>query len=332
VGSRSRESAERFARTFGPITAHASYENLLADAHVQVIYIATPHPMHAEWAIKAARAGKHILCEKPLTLNHAEALRVAQAARENGVFLMEAFMYRCHPQTARLIDLIRSGAIGQVGTIHAVFSSKAHFNEQDRHFNNALGGGGILDLGCYAMSISRLIAGISQGLPFSDPEAISGFARFHPQTGTDLYAVASARFPDGILAHLSAGVGLRQSNDVRIFGTEGRIEVPKPFVISKEGGTSSLLLTRGAAEQTREIAIKTDEHLYALEADSVGDAIAQGKLESQHVPVADSLGNMAALDAWRGAVGLIYDSERLMSDADHHPTPGKLSFASTRRT
>ena len=94
---------------------------------MQAVYISTPHPSHAEWCIKAARAKKHILCEKPLTLNHAEAMVVTEAARENGVFLMEAFMYRCHPQTARMIELIRSGAIGQVGVIQATFSFHAGF-------------------------------------------------------------------------------------------------------------------------------------------------------------------------------------------------------------
>src|ERR1700761_375516 len=206
VGSRSQEGADAFAKKFGPLRAHSSYEALLADPEVQAVYISTPHPMHAEWCIKAARAKKHILCEKPLTLNHAEAMVVAEAARENGVLLMEAFMYRCHPQMAKLVELIRSGAIGQVGVIQASFSFHAGFNPEGRLFKNELGGGGILDVGCYVTSISRLIAGAAQGKPFAEPLRLAGFANLHPDAKTDLYAVASAEFPGGILAQLATGV------------------------------------------------------------------------------------------------------------------------------
>ena len=107
VGSRTADSARKFAARHGDGRAHGSYDALLADPEVDAVYIATPHPQHAEWCIRAARAGKHILCEKPITLNHAEAMVVAEAAREAGVFLMEAFMYRCHPQTQRIVELIR---------------------------------------------------------------------------------------------------------------------------------------------------------------------------------------------------------------------------------
>ena len=117
VGSRNQESADKFGEEFGADHRHPTYEALLADDTVEAVYISTPHPMHAEWAIKAAEAGKHVLCEKPLTLNHADALAVAESARKNGVFLMEAFMYRCHPQTQKLAQLVREGAIGEVRMI-----------------------------------------------------------------------------------------------------------------------------------------------------------------------------------------------------------------------
>ncbi|MCE0496670.1 MAG: Gfo/Idh/MocA family oxidoreductase [Methylacidiphilales bacterium] len=309
AGSRTQESADKFAKEFGGVTAHGSYEKLLADPAVQVVYISAPHPQHAEWCIKASQAKKHILCEKPLTMNHAEAMVVVEAVRENGVFLMEAFMYRCHPQIARLIELIRSGVIGQVGVIRATFSFRAPYNAESRLFKNELGGGGILDVGCYALSYSRLIAGVAQGLPFANPTKITGFAQLHPEAGTDLYAVASAEFSGGIFAQLAAGVGLHQGICVRIFGTEGSIELPTPFGLG-EGNSTSIFLTRAGVAQPEEIVIKTNEPLYALEADAVGDALAQGRLESPHVTVADSLGNMAALDAWRTSAGLVYESEK----------------------
>ena len=310
VGSRQQAGADSFAKKFGDVRCHASYEVLLADPEVQAVYIGIPHPLHAEWCIKAARAKKHILCEKPLTLNHAEAMVVAEAARENGVFLMEAFMYRCHPQTTKLVELIRDGDIGEVGVIQATFSFKAGFHADGRLFSNALGGGGILDVGCYTTSISRLVAGAALGQPFANPIKVSGFAQLHPEVGTDLYAVATAQFPGGILAQLATGVGLRQESCLRVFGSKGSIHVPHPYVVSREGGESTIFLTREGATTPEAIVIKTDAWLYALEADVVGDAVAQGHLESPVLPVADTLGNMAALDAWRTAAEFLYESEK----------------------
>jgi predicted dehydrogenase/aryl-alcohol dehydrogenase-like predicted oxidoreductase len=310
VGSRTQASADAFAKEFGSIRAHANYEALLADPTVQAVYISTPHPTHAEWCIRAARAGKHILCEKPITLNHGEAMVVAEAAREHGVFLMEAFMYRCHPQTARLVELIRSGAIGQVGTIHATFSFRGQFNAEGRHFKNELGGGGILDIGCYVTSIARLVAGAALGQPFANPDKLTGFAHLHPETGTDMYAIAMAQFPGGILAQLACGVGLTQDTGLRVFGTEGSLHLASPYAMSKEGGATTIHLTRAGSAKPEEIVIETKDYLYALEADAVGDALAQGLLESPHMSVADTLGNMLALDAWRASAGFLYESEK----------------------
>src|SRR5690606_25764497 len=149
--------ADRFAQQMGlsSVTAHASYEALLADPAVDAVYIATPHPMHARWAILAAEAGKHILCEKPLALNHGQAMAMVEAAVRHRVFFMEAFMYRCHPQTARLVELIQQGAIGQVRMIEGSFGYRAGFDPNSRVYNNDLAGGGILDVGCYPVSMAR---------------------------------------------------------------------------------------------------------------------------------------------------------------------------------
>ncbi len=307
IGSRDRNKAEAFAQGFSGIRVHGSYESLLADTAVDAIYLATPHPHHARWAIAAARAGKHLLCEKPLTLNHGEAMAVAQAAKENGTFLMEAFMYRCHPLTARWTGLIRSGALGQVGMIRATFSFRSKFDSAGRLFNNALGGGGILDVGCYTTSIARLAAGAALGMPFAEPLRLTGEANLHPETGTDLWAAAVAKFPGGIVAQLSTGVNLNQENGLWINGTEGSLYVPSPYVIAREGGKSSIFLTREG--KTEEIVVETSEWLYGLEADAVGTALASGEKESPAMTIADTLGNMAALDAWRASAGLTYQSE-----------------------
>ena len=174
VGSRARASADAFGREFGIGTTgrHASYDALLADKNVQAVYIAVPHPLHAEWAIKAAEAGKHVLCEKPMGLNHAEAMAMFEAAHKHGVFMMEGFMYRCHPQMTKVIELIASGAIGEVRAIQASFSFNTAYNETSRLLNNALGGGGILDVGCYPVSFVRMAAGAAIGRPFADPVVV----------------------------------------------------------------------------------------------------------------------------------------------------------------
>ena len=180
VGSRSLATAESFGDEFDVAHRYGSYDDLLADADVQAVYIATPHPMHAEWAIKAAEAGKHILCEKPLTLNHAEAMAVVEAARAHNVFLMEAFLYRCHPQTAALVDLIQAGAIGAVRLIQATYGFNATFNPDGRLFRQDLGGGGILDVGCYPVSFARLIAGAATGRAVRRPDCGGGDGAYRP--------------------------------------------------------------------------------------------------------------------------------------------------------
>jgi predicted dehydrogenase len=140
VGSRTAPNAARFAKEFGVPRAHGSYEALLADPEVQAVYIAVPHPQHVEWAVRAAEAGKHILCEKPIGLNHAELMVMAEAARANNVLLMEAFMYRCHPQTAKIVEIVRSGVLGEIRLVQAAFGFNAGFNATSRLWSNAAAG------------------------------------------------------------------------------------------------------------------------------------------------------------------------------------------------
>ena len=150
---------------------YQGYDALLADPAIDAVYISLPNHLHAEWTIRCAEAGKHILCEKPLTVNYQEAVPVIEAVRKHDVFMMEAFMYRCHPQTARLAELIRSGAIGQVRVIQAHFSYNMHGPQNNIRQQNAAAGGGIMDVGCYTASMSRLIAGAATGQAFADPIA-----------------------------------------------------------------------------------------------------------------------------------------------------------------
>jgi predicted dehydrogenase/aryl-alcohol dehydrogenase-like predicted oxidoreductase len=307
VGSRRRSSAEDFGKKFGIPRCHDSYAALLEDPDVDAVYIALPHPMHARWSILAAEAGKHVLCEKPAGLNHAEVMAMTAAAREHDVFFMEAFMYRCHPQTARLARLIREGAIGQVRLIRAAFSFHTQAGPESRLIDPELGGGGILDVGCYPVSMSRLLAGVAQGRAFLDPDKVDGTAVLEQDGGIDAYASAVLTFPGGILAEVSCGVRLRQDNVLRVYGTEGWLEVPEPWIPPREGGESVIHLhPAGGASRTE--TVRTDAWLYGLEADTVARYLDARQAPSMSWD--DSLGNARTLDRWRAGAGLVYPQEK----------------------
>jgi len=321
VGSRSQENADSFAREFRIDRAYGSYQKLLADKDVEAVYIATPHPYHAEWAIKAAEAKKHILCEKPIGINHAEAMAIIEAARANDVFLMEAFMYRCHPQTAKLVELVREKAIGDIKLIQAAFSFDAGENLDSRLLNNSLGGGGILDVGCYCTSISRLIAGVASGGETMEPVEVKGCGHIGEKSRVDEWAVASLRFPEDIVAQLVTGVRLSMENDVKIYGSKGWILVRSPWVPSREGGKTTIVVYLWGKEKPHEIEIETGRWLYAIEADTVATSINNRQASFPAMTWNDTLGNMQTLDRWRESIGMIYDSEK--PEAKRPPVSGR---------
>ncbi len=305
VGSRNIDKAREFAAAHGGARAHGSYEELLADPEVEAVYIATPHPMHAEWAIKAAEAGKHVLCEKPLTVNHAETMAVIEAARAHDVFLMEAFMYRCVPQTQRLVELIREGAIGDVIHIEASFGFRSKPSPGSRLWEADLAGGGILDVGGYPVSMARLIAGCAVGKPFSDPESVTAVGRVG-ETGVDEWAAATLQFPGGISAHVLTGVRQTPENVVRVVGSTGYIVVPNPWLPGRDGGSSGITVHR-LGEDVEQVEVEPTP-LYAAEADAVAAHLADRQAPAMSWD--DSLGQAATLDQWRKAIGLTYPAER----------------------
>jgi predicted dehydrogenase len=310
VAGRSAQRAEEFAREHGINRHYGDYEALLADPVVQAVYVATPNTLHAEWAIRAALAGKHVLCEKPLALNAIQAESIVAAARESGVFLMEAFMYRCHPQTRCLAGLLREGAIGEVGLIRASFGYKGTPAPGSIRFSRGLGGGSIMDVGCYPVSMVRMIAGLAVGREFAEPLELEGMARLGAESGVDEYAVAALRFPGEILAQISSGILLAQDNTVQVFGTLGRIEVLSPWFCSGiEGGSSRIRVFRTGEDTPREIEFNSPDWLYAIEADTVASHLSRGQAPFPSMSWEDSLGNMRALDRWRAAVGLAFEGE-----------------------
>ncbi len=316
VASRSGEKARGFAEEFGVTKAYASYDELLADAEVDVVYIATPHPFHPQWTIRAARAGKHVLVEKPIAINHGEAMQAIEAAAEHDVFLMEAFMYRCHPQTAKVAELVREGAIGEVRMIRAAFGFHAALDPERRLFKNALGGGGILDVGCYPVSFARLIAGAADRQPFAEPEAVEAAGEL-TEAGVDAWTAGVLRFRSGIVAQVSTAVQVQLTNDAEIFGSEGRIHVPQPWQPGRVGPPEILVYRKGAEEAER---IETESgDLYGIEADCVAASIGERQACSPAMSWDDTLGNMKALDAWRAAIGQRFDAEK---PENSHPVRG----------
>jgi len=244
-------------------------------------------------------------------LNHAEAMAAVEAARANGVFLMEGFMYRCHPQTKKLVELIREGAVGDVRIIEATFSFDFAFDGSHRLLSQELGGGGILDVGCYCTSMARLLAGRASGRDFEEPIEVKGTAHLGRASRVDEYAVASLKFPSGIVAQLATGVQLSMENVVRVFGSEGWILVPEPWLPGQEGRASTIVVHREGGDGPEEVVVESELGLYSLEVDAVAAHLDAGQAPPPAMTWEDSLGNMKTLDLWRQSIGLVYDSERL---------------------
>ncbi len=303
------------------------YDALLSDAEIDAVYIATPHTGHAEWAIKAIRAGKHVLVEKPIALSAYDADAIFHETKKAGVFAGEAYMYRLHPQIARIVELVKSGAIGEVRIIRSSFGfSMGSFRADHRLFANESAGGGILDVGGYPVSMARLIAGAVSGQPFLEPTKVSGVAHLG-QSGVDEWASAVLKFPNEIIAEVSCSIMANQDNVLRIIGSEGRIEVQDFwFASGHKGGIGKIDVIKGKDRQTIEVA--EDRYLYSFEVDAAGEAIRNQSQEFAYPGMswADTLGNLRVMDQWRASVGLEYGVEsaakRVLNIAGGKVAPG----------
>lgn len=283
---------------------YTDYAALMADPNIDAVYIATPHPWHAELSIAALRAGKAVLCEKPAGMNSAEVVAVIEVAREVGRFYMEAFMYRCHPQIARVLSVIASGEIGDISHISTHFGFNAGFNPTSRLFDAALGGGGILDVGGYPVSLARLIAGAAVGKPFANPDLVRGTGVL-AATGVDAVAYGTLRFPGGFTAEIGVAVARNMDNRAIISGSKGQIVIDDPWVPGRNIGPSDATLYITAGTETRTETLRDERMLFAFEAEVVSRAIADGLLEAPHPAVshADSIGNNEVMDRWRTELG-----------------------------
>ncbi len=311
VGSREATRATAFAHELGVERAHGSYDALIGDPGVQFVYVATPHPLHEALAMAAARAGKHILCEKPMAVNAASAGRIIDAARQAGTFLMEAFAFRCHPQTHRLLDLLGGDEIGELRSVSATFGYDAGPAPANYLHRRDLAGGSILDVGCYTVALTRQLAGLAVGLPFRDPDVVVGAGLLHPETRVDLDATAVTWYGGGFTAQLACSIRTEVDRSVVITGDRGFVRLPAawlPGLPNRFGGAPRIIVEE-AGKAPREIPIAAPAGLYAIEADTAVARAREGRCEAPEMSWADSLGNMTVLDRWRAAVGVIYEGD-----------------------
>ena len=221
VASRDGARAAAFAVDHGIPRSYDSYEALLEADDIDAVYIPLPNSMHREWTIRAARAGKHVLCEKPLALDEAECAAMQAAADEAGVKLMEAFMYRFHPRTERVIEMVRAGAIGDVGAIRSAFTFRLRSPDNIR-LDPELGGGALMDVGCYCVNVSRTLAG-------EEPVRAAATARWTDR-GVDEALTGVLHFPSGLTAHFDCALTLERSEAYEVAGTDGSLRVESAFL------------------------------------------------------------------------------------------------------
>jgi xylose dehydrogenase (NAD/NADP) len=256
VSSRDPGRAEAYARERGIERAHGSYEALLADPEIEVVYIALPNALHVEWAIRAVEAGKHVLCEKPLAVDPAEVERAFDAAERAGRLLMEGFMYRHQPQAKRLAELARDGTIGEVRLVRSQFSFTLTRTEDVRWLAN-LGGGALLDVGCYCVNALRLIAG--------EPAAVSAQRVLGPG-GVDVRFTATLSFTGGALGHFDCGLDVPMRHEVEVVGADGILVLEPAF--GRDDGV--LELRRGGAAERIDL---PSTHRYQLEVENFSRAV-----------------------------------------------------------
>ena len=266
IGSRDGEAARRVADELGIPRAHGSYEALLADPDVDAVYIPLPNHMHAAWAIAAARAGKHVLCEKPLTLTSADAERVVEACEREGVRLMEAFMYRLHQSWDAVRDIVASGRIGRLRTVQSWFS---YYNDDPANIRNQqeAGGGALWDIGCYTVNLSRMLFD-------AEPDTVKASLVRDPATGVDVLTSAILGFGDG-LASFTVSTRVESDQRVHIAGTDGRISIDIPFNIPPDRPTKVFVTEGGdppVAPATETLTFETADP-YTVEAERFAAAI-----------------------------------------------------------
>jgi xylose dehydrogenase (NAD/NADP) len=278
IASRDRTKAEEYAREHGIEQAHGSYESLLADPNVDVVYISLPNSLHVAWTLRALEAGKHVLCEKPLGRRARDVRAAFDAAERGGRLLMEAFMYRHNPQTLRLMELIAEGAIGRVRLVRAAFSFAAR-DAADVRLSAALEGGALMDVGCYCVNTTRLIAG--------EPERVQA-EQVIGGDGVDVAFAATMRCPNDVLAQLDSGLAMAARDELEVVGEDGALFLDDPWHCR-----APLIEIRREGDLER-VALEAQDS-YRLEVENLSAAV-----RGRDVPLlgrADAVGQAMAIEA-----------------------------------
>ena len=280
VASRSSENARRYTQERDIERYYGSYEEMLGDPDIDIVYIPLPNNLHAEWSIKAAKAGKHVLCEKPLALSVEEVDRMQAAAAQNNVYITEAFMYRHHARTLRAKELIEDGAIGQVQHIKGAFSFPLN-REGDVRFSPDLGGGSLWDVGCYPLSFARYLLG-------TEPVEVKG-EMVEGESGIDLSFYAHMRFPDNVLVQFDSSFHSQFRMWIEVTGSEGVMYIPMAY---KPDPRSAIHITRGNEETIEYI---FGNLLYLDEVEDLAEAVLTGT--PPRISLEESRHNIAAIRA-----------------------------------
>jgi len=287
IASRDLERARAAASELGIARAFGSYEDLLADPDVDAVYNPLPNHLHAEWTIAAARAGKHVLCEKPLATTSADAERMIQACEAEGVLLMEAFMYRLHPTWEAVTSLVASGRIGELKTVQSWFS---YFNDDPGDIRNLVetGGGALYDIGCYCVNLSRMLFG-------AEPERVGGSVLRDPVMGIDVLTSGILDFGD-VVATFTCSTRAEPDQRVHIYGTEGRISLEIPFNIPPDRPTRVSLTAGGDPPVRPETEVFTFDpaNEYTIQAERFAAAVLDGG--QVPIPPSDAVGNLRVIE------------------------------------
>ncbi len=294
VGSRTKATAEKFARDHTIERAYGSYEEVAADPGIDVVFIATPHPLHAANSIMCLNYGKAVLCEKPFAMNEREVRRMISTARSRNLFLMEAFWTRFLPSTDRVLDLIGSGAIGEVRHIKSDFGVYREFDRNHRAFNKELGGGSLLDIGIYPVFLTLLLWG--------EPDGISCVPSFG-RTGVDESLALTFTYRGGRIATLFSSFTVNSTVETHICGTKGRIKINRMWHCPVP-----IELTTGD-EKHETIRFKYTGNGYNYEAAEVVRCLQSRMKESIILPLDFSVRLIRLLDRIRAEMGLVYDAD-----------------------
>jgi predicted dehydrogenase len=287
IASRDVAGARLAAEQLRIPAAHGSYEALLADPEVDAVYIPLPNHLHAQWTIAAARAGKHVLCEKPLALTAADAERMIEACETAGVRLMEAFMYRLHPSWVAVREMLAAGRIGELRAVQSWFS---YFNDDPLNIRNIaeFGGGALFDIGCYQVNLSRMLFG-------AEPTRVEAASVRDPVTGTDVLTSAILEF-DGGVAAFTCSTRTEPDQRVHIFGTKGRISIGIPFNIPPDRPAEVFLTAGGdppVAPHTEKLTFPVADP-YTVQAERFAEAVLDGA--PTPTPPQDAVANLRVIE------------------------------------